>query len=716
MPQVPYSGAQSVEPNYAPTPSVNVNPPASAFGAATAEAQGRAGAVMERAGDELFQRAYAMQEMDQQADVINAHANAVDQIADKKVEFHSLQGAAAKNALPQYKDDINKIIEENSKGLTSEYARTLYGNQTRVLRSQTIESAAGHAATQFKNYQIGASHADAQSAQKIVGMNPDNEEVFNQQLERISASAKSQGALQGWSPEQVKNYYNDETSKAVDTRARLLAEKGDIAGAQRVLDDGSERGLISGEARGKADQYIRTKRWEVMGRNESQKLVSGDTPAFGSGKVPIDRLYNAIIGVESSGSQYSRVPITAGSHKGEYALGLGQVLQSNLAPWLKEAGMPAMSEKEYLADKNAQMKLIKFKLNYYQEKYGSANKVARHWRGLGFQDPSNGETEPQYLKRFNQKLAGSASSREVRDTATAHAREIAPDDPEFPERLADRTEADQMKMVREENEEYRDNLSTVRGALGPNAEGKVPTSMDDVADPAIQAAYAKLKPGDQVKIDKTLAANSKGEVWETPANQKTYRTWLGKLMPMAGDDAHKEALEADFMGMQDLPMKNRVELLKAQQALYKNSVKNPAVSSAVQAASARLHELGITPKDDEYYTFKGSMYEIMSKFLEDNKRPMKPEEIKDATDQILKDQIISKGFISYFDETGPIIRAEVPEKVATSIKQTYLEKKGREPTDQELKIAYTALQYNEFYGSKKAEPKVGGMVGLRSAK
>jgi hypothetical protein len=643
-----------------------------------------------------------MQEMDQQADVINAHAKTVDEIADKKVEFHSLQGAAAKDAFPQYKEDISKIIEENGKGLNSEYARTLYGNQTRVLRSQLVEAGAGHAATQFKNYQIGSTQSEADAAIKVIGLNADRDDVFETQLDRLSTSAKSQGALQGKDEQWVKNHYNDLTSQAVDTRARILAEKGDIAGAQRVLDDGSARGLIAGDVHGKADQFVRTQRWEITGRNESQKLISGDVPAFGEAKIHLDRLYNAIVGVESSGNARQITPVKHKDGSSDLALGLGQVLQSNLKPWLAEAGMKPMNAEQYLNDRDAQVKLIKFKLNQYQEQYGSANEAARHWRGLAFRDTTNGETEPQYLKRFNQKLASNASPDEVRSVAETHGKTIAPNDPEFPEKLANRTAIDHTVMRRGENEVYRDNLSTVRGALGPNEDGKVPTSKEELS-PEAQKAYNNLKDEDRVAVDKALSINSKGDVWPTDKNQKVYRTWLGKTMAMAGDEDHKAALEADFMAMEDLPMKNRVDLLQRQQALYKNSIKNPAVNSAVNAAMPRLHELGITPKDDDYYLFKGSMYEIMSKFLEDNKRPMKPEEVKDASDQILKDQIISKGFISWFDEKGPAIRAEVPEKVAELIKQGYVAKKGREPTDQELKIAYTALQYNEFYSKKGAK-------------
>ena len=51
-------------------------------------------------------------------------------------------------------------------------------------------------------------------------------------------------------------------------------------------------------------------------------------------------------------------------------------MQGNLQPWLKEAGMPAMSEQEFINDHAAQDKLAGFKLAQYQDETGSANEAA----------------------------------------------------------------------------------------------------------------------------------------------------------------------------------------------------------------------------------------------------------------------------------------------------------------------------------------------------
>lgn len=83
MPQVPYSGVPSVGPQYAATPSVRSNVSAETLGAGVATESGRLGATLAHAGDELFTRAMAMQQLDQQAEALNAHAAASEAIGKR---------------------------------------------------------------------------------------------------------------------------------------------------------------------------------------------------------------------------------------------------------------------------------------------------------------------------------------------------------------------------------------------------------------------------------------------------------------------------------------------------------------------------------------------------------------------------------------------------------------------------------------------------------
>ncbi len=63
MPQVPYTGAPSIGAENNPTPTRQLDVPIQAFGAGTAQAVQNLGRVAAGAGDEIFGRALAMQQL-----------------------------------------------------------------------------------------------------------------------------------------------------------------------------------------------------------------------------------------------------------------------------------------------------------------------------------------------------------------------------------------------------------------------------------------------------------------------------------------------------------------------------------------------------------------------------------------------------------------------------------------------------------------------------
>ena len=68
MAQVPYSPVPAIAPTEAATPKPSVNAPAAAFGAAAGEAMSGLGRTLERTGDELFGRAIAIQNLNNETE------------------------------------------------------------------------------------------------------------------------------------------------------------------------------------------------------------------------------------------------------------------------------------------------------------------------------------------------------------------------------------------------------------------------------------------------------------------------------------------------------------------------------------------------------------------------------------------------------------------------------------------------------------------------
>jgi tape measure domain-containing protein len=152
-------------------------------------------------------------------------------------------------------------------------------------------------------------------------------------------------------------------------------------------------------------------------------------PLRGGGSSLIDALRESIIGQESNGKTGIVNP-----HSG--ALGLGQVMPYNVAPWTKAALGEALSAKQFLASKEAQLKTINFKLNEYlqQEMARSGGnedtairRVAALWYSgnadlynstkkqftKGREYPSISEYTSQVLARVRSQTAGFAGSPDV---------------------------------------------------------------------------------------------------------------------------------------------------------------------------------------------------------------------------------------------------------------------------------------------------------------
>ena len=168
--------------------------------------------------------------------------------------------------------------------------------------------------------------------------------------------------------------------------------------------------IFFGEELGKAQDFVRTQRLSVATRQEAAQARSGDNTSLGDTKLPIDQVMEAVAGMKvriMAPSIRQLLHKVNGKTITEYGLGRWGVMQSNLQPWLKEAGMKLMTEQEFL-NPEAQKQLVKFKLQQFQEEGGSANAAAMKWfTGDYNPDPSRNDkisNAGQYKQRFNANL------------------------------------------------------------------------------------------------------------------------------------------------------------------------------------------------------------------------------------------------------------------------------------------------------------------------
>lgn len=135
---VPYTGTETVAPQLDPLSPVHVDTPIAAFGGATAGAITHMGEVAQGVGKELFERADAMQMFNEGVKADKASADAFEQQNDRYLQFEQLKGQARLDGFQQYKDDMQKIREDNAQGLDSPYAKAAYLRDTRRNESMMI--------------------------------------------------------------------------------------------------------------------------------------------------------------------------------------------------------------------------------------------------------------------------------------------------------------------------------------------------------------------------------------------------------------------------------------------------------------------------------------------------------------------------------------------------------------------------------------------------
>lgn len=703
MPQVPYSAVPTIAPAMDATPTVHPNIGVDAFGASQGAALQQFGGTLQQMGNQIFTRALAMKELDEQASVDNALTPVYESISNRMLEFRSKSGLEAKNDHPVFIKDIDSIIDKGAEGLSSDYAKQMYMKSTRHMRQVTVESAGAHAGVEFKNYLIGTEQARTDNAARLVTMHPTDDSLYQQGLKTIDDT--SMDKLKGWGPEQRKSYVEEQRSALAYERARALNET-DFKKAKEFLDSAVKNGEITGEKAAVISDQIRNRQNTVVSRVEGAKVLDGEGLYFGVSRVTQDRLYDAIIGTESSGNQYVVTPVVHKNGTKDRALGLGQILESNLAPWLKEAGMPQMSADAFLKDRESQIKLIKFKLSEYYNKYGSANEVAKSWRGRAWQDTTNGETEPEYLKRFNRQLAKSASRGDLDMIADKHSETLGlKEDPEFKFVLRDRMTAMHANDRKTEAETLFNNKHTVESALGPDPNGKLPTSPEEINDPAWHTAWEALPDYEKTRINKIFAKNAEKDYEATPENQAQFHSWLSKLNDRMASPAEKSAaMDMDFMSL-PMPMIQRQKLNQLKKQMFKNQQGNPKLEHAMSVLGPQLFNAGVTKKADEkgYNQFKGTLHEILDQQLQVTGTYPKDQEIIDIGTRLLRETVTAPG--RFFDTKGPQFKTEVPEAAAEKLKQAFIKVKGIEPTDAQLQQAYNVMIYTQLYGKKKEPVK-----------
>lgn len=279
MPTVPdYRPYSTAEPIGAGNAQARVDPNITAFGGTVGAAFSHLGDSIHKAGDELFARAQAMQQLNNEAAANDADAQYMMKTGELHAQYNSMTGKAAVDAYPKYIQDLQKLREDIGETLGNPAARRLYDSRTKSTMGRTIFNGAGHAATEQRRYVAGASEAVVSAIENQTLQTPKDEVSFQRGLKEAEKQIRgTQAVLGGWSPEKEEEEVSKTKSSMITARITGLSRSEPFE-AKRLLD--LNKGTLRAADYDRAEKIVQTQLFTVGARNISAEinkdLLEGD--------------------------------------------------------------------------------------------------------------------------------------------------------------------------------------------------------------------------------------------------------------------------------------------------------------------------------------------------------------------------------------------------------------------------------------------------------
>lgn len=266
---VPYQPVptQTLEP--VATPEINPRIPAAAFGGEAAQALSGFGKTVEGAGNTIFEKALALQNLANEAEAKNAASDYQIQAGKLHAEYSSLQGKAAVDGFEPYTQKLKALRQQMRDGLKTAISQKDFDSDSLSTMGRTIFNGAGHAATQNKQYISGASAARVESAADSVFSDP-SPANFKKAVETSSREIReTQAPLAGWSPDKTEEVVKQNASALTLKRLVGMSRTAPFQ-AKDMLN--AEKGNMTPEDFLKADQIVRSQSRSVGSANIAQDI------------------------------------------------------------------------------------------------------------------------------------------------------------------------------------------------------------------------------------------------------------------------------------------------------------------------------------------------------------------------------------------------------------------------------------------------------------
>lgn len=697
MATVPYSSVPTAETQAAPTQGLSVRTTPDMFGGAVGSALSQFGSTAEHAGDEVFARANAMQQMVEETKARQAQVQFDQQSAQSQADFTAKEGLnAGPEALAAHSAQLAQMRSDLSNSLSSPYAKQHFDSESMPFLGRLIFSSAGHSGQQMKVAYDGTLQSQIASSRDNALQNANDDLAFKGSLQTTTDAATNFASSHGYSPEQTQQYVTQQTSAL--TASRIMgAIKGDPLRANKLFADAQKAGALRGEDAIKLQPMI-----DAMNQTRSSRVIAdstmdGSNLALGSKVIDGGRAANAIGTIESGGNYTLRGPtVEKGMYAGQQALGKYQVMPDNLPGFLKQAGLGAMTPEQFLANPAAQDKVFQSVFGDAMAKYGNFNDAASVWftgKPMAQVDPNTSDghtTVPDYIRRANAVLTRDAGPQELVAAGRAQASKLTPDP-----LVGDNVEQHILAQTAQQKKLATQQQQAVQGTIDTaiaGARGATPANLDDLGktDPKVAEAIQSLDGPGRLKVQRQLAQAQAADNVPSPERDANWNKLVGEAQN--DPDAYMSRSPYD----QNLTADQRKAMTANQGKLRQGGLTDTTTGHAMktltdsgQLVSAGLVADGKPLDKDDYNIFTGKVHDEINQYkLAHGGTPPNPEQVKAIGSRLLSDEATSKGYL--WDSTTKNYQLTVPPDTAAKLKKLL----GPTASDAQVRQAYARATYN----------------------
>lgn len=625
---VPYNPALEVGPNLPATPYVHEETPLAAFGGLVAQAYSGLGATTETAGKEIFERGRALQQMHQESAALEATAHYSNALGDLEVQLHSKMGKDAADYFPTFKQQVNDSRDQIRSGLSSPYARFVFDQESRNQQAWVMRSAGAHVGEQERVYSVGAYEGRRQSIIHSMAINPSDPTVLEQGIAALEDLNKNDTANLGKSQEAIDYKTKEDVSKAIYSRLRALGAT-EPHKADQLREQYAKDGRLFDDDNASLQSSLSGHLNTIGARNTVDGILAGDGNRIGDAKLSSNLALAGLKAVE--GGNYAFVGKDYTNKEGQtgHPLGAYSVMSYNLSAFLKDVGMPDMTEQAFLTDHDAQDQLARLKMGKMQDQYGSYNAALDHWLGLGARDPE-GMTHDRYKAIANAAVAHAMPDTDKIALARQRASEQSTD-PNHPDYAEARMVSQINLEERKQRQAERERQVTIDKVLGGDfTNGRIPDTIEEAihASPDFANVYNSSDHPGQVDIQQQL---DNAHLAQTKLTSPIIERQLLSLAHSDSPADVQKFLDTKLYSVEGLGLSAINSLKREQDKLWKDRGANASTAQMLEVVQPILNKAGLyRANKQDYDAFRGEFVQMVNSWKEQH--PDKPLEIQTYQD------------------------------------------------------------------------------------